>query len=89
MMVMAEAIDLITFFVGLELMALSSYLLAGFFRYEERSIEAAMKYFLTGAFASNFILFGHGAALRTYRLHQLPGDRRRHQARSGARSGRW
>lgn len=58
MIVMAEAIDLITFFVGLELMALSSYLLAGFFRYEERSIEAAMKYFLTGAFASNFLLFG-------------------------------
>lgn len=58
MIVMAEAIDLITFFVGLELMALSSYLLAGFFRNEERSIEAAMKYFLTGAFASNFLLFG-------------------------------
>ena len=58
MMVMAEAIDLITFFVGLELMALSSYLLAGFFRYQEKSIEAAMKYFLTGAFASNFILMG-------------------------------
>lgn len=58
MIVMAEAIDLVTFFVGLELMALSSYLLAGFFRYEERSIEAAMKYFLTGAFASNFLLFG-------------------------------
>src|SRR5665811_2104532 len=58
MIVMAEAIDLITFFVGLELMALSSYLLAGFFRDDERSIEAAMKYFLTGAFASNFLLFG-------------------------------
>jgi len=58
MIVMAESIDLITFFVGLELMALSSYLLAGFFRYQTRSIEAAMKYFLTGAFASNFILFG-------------------------------
>jgi NADH-quinone oxidoreductase subunit N len=58
MIVMAEAIDLVTFFVGLELMALSSYLLAGFFRYQERSIEAAMKYFLAGAFASNFILFG-------------------------------
>ena len=53
-----RAIDLITFFVGLELMALSSYLLAGFFRYQEKSIEAAMKYFLTGAFASNFILMG-------------------------------
>jgi len=58
MIIMAESIDLITFFVGLELMALSTYLLAGFFRYEERSIEAALKYFLGGAFASNFLLFG-------------------------------
>ena len=58
LIVMAESIDLITFFVGLELMAYCSYLLAGFFRYEERSIEASMKYFITGAFASNFLLFG-------------------------------
>lgn len=58
MMVMASAIDLATFFVGLELMAISSYLLAGFFRYNERSIEAALKYFLTGSFASAFLLFG-------------------------------
>ncbi|MHB1054630.1 MAG: NADH-quinone oxidoreductase subunit N [Thermoleophilia bacterium] len=58
MMIMVASIDLITFFVGLELMALSSYLLAGFFRYEERSIEAALKYFLTGSFASLFLLFG-------------------------------
>lgn len=58
MIVMASSIDLITFFVGLELMALSSYLLAGFFRYEEHSIEAALKYFLTGSFASLFLLFG-------------------------------
>lgn len=58
MMVMASAVELITFFVGLELMALSTYLLAGFFRYEERSIEASLKYFLTGSFASLFLLFG-------------------------------
>lgn len=58
MIVMVSAVELITFFVGLELMALSSYLLAGFFRYEERSVEAALKYFLTGSFASLFLLFG-------------------------------
>ena len=58
LIVMTEAIDIITFFVGLELMAYCSYLLAGFFRYEERSIEASLKYFLTGAFASNFLLMG-------------------------------
>lgn len=58
MMVMVASIDLVTFFVGLELMALSSYLLAGFFRYEDQSIEAALKYFLTGSFASVFLLLG-------------------------------
>ncbi|HDY69590.1 MAG TPA: NADH-quinone oxidoreductase subunit N [Actinobacteria bacterium] len=58
MIIMAEAIDIMTFFVGLELMALASYILAGFFRYEELSVEASIKYFLTGAFASGFILFG-------------------------------
>ncbi len=58
MMVMASAIDLATFFVGLELMALSSYLLAGFFRHQLRSIEASLKYFLTGSFASAILLFG-------------------------------
>ncbi|RJQ45208.1 MAG: NADH-quinone oxidoreductase subunit N [Gaiellales bacterium] len=58
MMVMVAAIDLVTFFVGLELMALSSYILAGFFRYDSKSIEASLKYFLTGSFASVFLLLG-------------------------------
>lgn len=58
MMVMTEAIDIMSFFVGLELMALSSIILAGFFRYKELSIEASIKYFLTSAFASTIMLFG-------------------------------
>lgn len=58
MMVMAEAIDTVTFYVGLELLAFSSYLLAGFLRSERRSIEAALKYFVTGVFASTFMLLG-------------------------------
>ncbi len=56
--VMAASRDLIAFYVGLELMAVSSYLLAGFLRYQVRSNEAAMKYFLTGAFASAITLYG-------------------------------
>ena len=56
--VMAAARDLMAFYVGLELMAVSSYLLAGFFRYHARSNEAALKYFLTGAFASAITLYG-------------------------------
>jgi NADH-quinone oxidoreductase subunit N len=58
MMIMASAGDLIVLYLGLELMAMSTYILAGFIRYEKRSNEAALKYFLLGAFASAFLLFG-------------------------------
>ena len=58
MMLMASAGDLIVLYLGLELMALSTYVLAGFIRYDVKSNEAAMKYFLLGAFASAFLLYG-------------------------------
>jgi NADH-quinone oxidoreductase subunit N len=58
MMIMASAGDLIVLYLGLELMALSTYVLAGFIRYDKRSNEAAMKYFLLGAFASGMLLYG-------------------------------
>jgi NADH-quinone oxidoreductase subunit N len=58
MMIMASAGDLIVLYLGLELMALSTYILAGFIRYDSKSNEAAMKYFLLGAFASAFLLYG-------------------------------
>ncbi|UCE78925.1 MAG: NADH-quinone oxidoreductase subunit N [Nitrospiraceae bacterium] len=58
MMLMASAGDLIVLYLGLELMALSTYILAGFITYDMKSNEAAMKYFLLGAFASAFLLYG-------------------------------
>lgn len=58
MMLMASAGDLITLYLGLELMALSTYVLAGFLRHDIKSNEAAMKYFLLGSFASAFLLYG-------------------------------
>ena len=58
MMVMASGNDLFMIFVGLELMALSSYVLVGFLHHDLRSNEAAMKYFLVGAFGSAFFLYG-------------------------------
>jgi len=58
MMIMASAGDLIVLYLGIELMALSTYILAGFIRYDTKSNEAAMKYFLLGAFASAFLLYG-------------------------------
>jgi NADH-quinone oxidoreductase subunit N len=58
MMIMASSGDLIVLYLGLELMAMSTYVLAGFIRYDRRSNEAALKYFLLGAFASAILLFG-------------------------------
>lgn len=55
---MAASRDLIPFYVALELMAVSSYLLAAFFRYRARSNESSLKYFLTGSFASAIMLYG-------------------------------
>jgi NADH-quinone oxidoreductase subunit N len=58
MMIMASAGDLIVLYLGLELMALSTYVLAGFIRHDVKSNEAALKYFLLGAFSSAFLLYG-------------------------------
>jgi NADH-quinone oxidoreductase subunit N len=58
MMIMASAGDLIVLYLGLELMALSTYVLAGFVRHAVKSNEAAVKYFLLGAFASALLLYG-------------------------------
>jgi len=58
MIVMAASNDLITIFLGLELMSLALYILVGFRRNHLESSEAALKYFLLGAFASGFLLYG-------------------------------
>ena len=58
MMFMAGGIDLITLFIGLETMAVSFYMLAGYLRPNRRSNEAAIKYFLLGAFSLAILLYG-------------------------------
>lgn len=58
MMCMAGGGDLITIYLGLELMSLSTYVLAGFIRRDVESTEAAVKYFLMGAFTSGILLYG-------------------------------
>jgi NADH-quinone oxidoreductase subunit N len=58
MLFMAAATDLIVVFLGLEIMSVALYILAGFNRGQFASIEAAMKYFILGAFASAFFLYG-------------------------------
>jgi NADH-quinone oxidoreductase subunit N len=58
MILMAAANDLIVFFLGLETMSVAVYVLTGMWRADSRSSEAAMKYFLMGAFATGFLLYG-------------------------------
>ncbi len=58
MMLMASARDLIVLYLGLELMALSTYIVAGIKRHDIKSNEAAIKYFLLGAFSSALLLYG-------------------------------
>ncbi|MCX7792993.1 MAG: NADH-quinone oxidoreductase subunit N [Thermodesulfovibrionales bacterium] len=55
---MASSNDLILLYLGTELMALSIYVLAGFKRHDSKSNEAAIKYFLLGAFSSALLLYG-------------------------------
>ncbi|HEV2473708.1 MAG TPA: proton-conducting transporter membrane subunit, partial [Chthonomonadales bacterium] len=57
-MLMAAATDLIVLFVALETLSVALYVMAGFARAEARSEEAALKYFLLGAFAAGFLLYG-------------------------------
>src|SRR5262249_12479839 len=55
---LATGTDLVTLFIGLELMALCFYVMVGFLRNDRRSNEAAMKYLLLGAFSSGFLVYG-------------------------------
>ena len=58
MMFLACGYDLIVLYISLELMALTFYVLVAFTKREKRSNEAAMKYFLLGAFSSGVLLYG-------------------------------
>ncbi len=58
MMFMASGFDLVVQFLGLETMAISFYVLAGFLRRDRRSNESAVKYLLLGAFSSGILAYG-------------------------------
>ena len=58
MMCMAAGYDIVLLFIGLELMAISTYVLVGFLRRDKRSNEAALKYLLLGAFSSGIFAYG-------------------------------
>lgn len=58
MFFMVSGVHLVSIYVGLELMSLSSYILAGYYKNETKSTEAAMKYFVLGAVSSAILLYG-------------------------------
>ena len=76
MMLMAASAHLIMLFLGLEVMSIAVYVLAGLFREDPRSNEASLKYLILGSFSSAFLLFGmaflYGAAGGTLYLDDLP-----------------
>src|SRR5438067_7999407 len=57
MMCMTSGFDVVLIFIGLELMAISTYVLVGFLRRDRRSNEAALKYLLLGAFSSGILAY--------------------------------
>ncbi|MEK6588645.1 MAG: NADH-quinone oxidoreductase subunit N [Chloroflexota bacterium] len=73
MMLMSLAGDLIVIFLALELLSLPLYVLAGFARPRPESEESAMKYFLLGAFASGFLVYGIALAFGATGTTNLAG----------------
>ncbi len=74
MMFMASGTDLMTIFLGLEVMSVTLYVLAGFNRGNKKSNEAGLKYFLLGAFSTGFMLYGMAliyGATGTTRLYKI------------------
>ncbi|MFZ2088957.1 MAG: NADH-quinone oxidoreductase subunit N [Desulfobaccales bacterium] len=75
MLLMAASAHFIMIFLGLEIMSIAIYVLAGLFREDPRSNEAALKYLVLGSFASGFLLFGmaflYGASGGTLYLNEL------------------
>ena len=58
MIFMTQSADLLSFFLGLEVMSIPIYALAGFLRKDKRSAEAGLKYFILGAFSTGLLLYG-------------------------------
>lgn len=72
---MASGMHLVSIWVGLELMSLSSYILAGYYKREVASTEAAMKYFILGAVSSAILLYGVSLIYGVCGTLQLEGIR--------------
>jgi len=72
LMIMTSSPDLLVIFLGLEVLSVSSYALAGLRRNDQKSGEAALKYFLLGSFASAFLVLGLAFLYGTARSTSIP-----------------
>jgi len=73
MMLMAAAGDLVIVFLGLEILSIATYVMAGFRRTDVRSNESSLKYFILGSFASAFLLYGIALIYGATAINGLPG----------------
>lgn len=80
MMLMASGTDLMTIFLGLEVMSVALYVLAGFNRANKKSNEAGLKYFMLGCFSTGFMLYGMAliygvtGTTRLYKIAEVVGQ---------------
>ena len=73
MIIMVSSSNLLVIFLGLEVLSMSSYALAGLKSGDHRSAEAALKYFLLGSFASAFLVYGLALLFGAFHTLDIPG----------------
>src|SRR6266852_3751071 len=73
MMLMASGADLVIVFLGLEILSIATYVMAGFRRSDVRSNESSLKYFILGSFSSAFLLYGIALIYGGTATETLPG----------------
>lgn len=73
MILMASGNDLVIIFLGLEILSIATYVLAGFRRTDVRSNESSLKYFILGSFSSAFLLYGIALIYGATATQTLPG----------------
>jgi NADH-quinone oxidoreductase subunit N len=73
MILMASGGDLVIIFLGLEILSIATYVLAGFRRSDVRSNESSLKYFILGSFSSGFLLYGIALIYGATATETLPG----------------
>jgi NADH-quinone oxidoreductase subunit N len=73
MMLMAGAGDLVMIFLGLEILSIATYVMAGFRRRDLRSNESALKYYILGSFSTAFLLYGMALVYGATRTTNLAG----------------